>query len=98
MKLDQEQIKHIAQLARLDLKPEEAELYGGQLKDILAYVEQLSEIDTAQEEPTAQVSGLTNAWRTDEAKPWPADEAAAALAQAPDKEGKLIRVKRVLDQ
>lgn len=97
MKLNQEQIKHIAQLARLDLKPAEAELYGGQLKDILAYVELLDELETAKEEPTAQITGLTNVWRTDEVRVWPADEAAAALSQAPDKDGKLIRVKRVLD-
>ncbi|MEK7167911.1 MAG: Asp-tRNA(Asn)/Glu-tRNA(Gln) amidotransferase subunit GatC [Patescibacteria group bacterium] len=66
MKLSQEQIEHIAVLARLELAPEEKEKYGEQLSAILDYVEKLGNVDTAEIEPTSQVTGLINVMREDE--------------------------------
>ena len=96
MKLKKEEIQHIADLARLELTDDELTNYGSQLSDILSYFDELKEVDTANVEPTAQVTGLVNVMRDDEVKEWPADEVAAALGQAPNKEGKFIKVKRIL--
>jgi aspartyl-tRNA(Asn)/glutamyl-tRNA(Gln) amidotransferase subunit C len=65
-KLDIDQIEHIAKLSRLELSEEEKKLYAGQLSSVLDYVGELSKIDTENVEPTANVTGLSNVWRTDE--------------------------------
>ena len=58
MKLNQKQIQHIANLARLELTEEELKKYSNQLSDILSYINQLKEADTTNVEPTAQVTGM----------------------------------------
>ncbi len=96
MKLKKQEIKKIADLARLELTDKELEIYGSQLSDVLGYVDQLQEVDVTGIEPTAQVTGLENVMREDTVEEWPKDEVESALAQAPSKEGKFIKVKRVL--
>ena len=66
MKLSKEEVEHIATLARLRVTEEEKEKYSEQLSGILGYVEKLSAVDTANIEPTSQVTGLTNVMREDE--------------------------------
>ena len=53
MTLTLEQVEHIANLARLDLTPEEKERYCQQLSAILAYFEQLQRVDTTGIPPTS---------------------------------------------
>ncbi|MBP7114391.1 MAG: Asp-tRNA(Asn)/Glu-tRNA(Gln) amidotransferase subunit GatC [Candidatus Peribacteraceae bacterium] len=72
--LTRDQVLHIATLARLTLTSEEIDKMTKELSSILTYIEVLNEVDTAHTEPTAQVTGLTNALRDDtvissEAKP-----------------------------
>jgi len=94
--LSNEQIKHIANLARLELSEAELEKYGGQLSGILSFVEQLQEVDTDNIEPTAQVTGMENVFREDEVVAWKREEVEAALSLAPELEGEQIKVKRIL--
>jgi len=96
MKLSKKDVEHIAKLARLDLSEEEKSKYSSQLTKILDYIDQLQEVDVTGIEPTAQVTGLENVMREDTVEEWPKDEVESALAQAPSKEGKFIKVKRVL--
>lgn len=96
MKLNREEILHIANLARLELSEAEMEKYGEQLSGVLSYVEQLSEVDTDAVEPTAQVTGLQDVFREDVARNWPSDEVESALLNAPDIEDHQYKVKRVL--
>lgn len=65
-KLTIPEIEHIAKLSRLELTDEEKRHYCEQLSSILDYVEQLSEVDTENVEPTANVTGLSNVMREDE--------------------------------
>lgn len=96
--LNKDQIKHIAELARLELSEEEVKEITPQLSDILDHIEQLKEVDTNGIEPTAQVTGQENVLRGDNSEDWPEDERSAALGQAPGGvEGGQIKVKRVLD-
>lgn len=95
MAINSEEIKHIAELSRLKLSPEEEVKFGAQLSSVLDYIEQLNEVDTTKVEPTAQVSGLADVWRTDEVKAWDEDEVKEALSQG-ELEGGQIKVKRVL--
>lgn len=65
MQLSQEQVRHIAKLARLGLSDEEVKKFSTQLTNILQYVEVLNEVDTASVEMTNQVTGLKNVMRDD---------------------------------
>ncbi len=94
--LTKEEIKHIAELARLDLNEEELKMYGEQLSSVLKYIEQLQEVNTEDIEPTAQVTGLENVLREDEVEDWSEPEKYNAISQAPSLEKKQIKVKRVL--
>ena len=50
-------VKKIAQLAHLELSDEEAAIYAPQMANIVAYVEQLNQLDT--ENIEASIGGLT---------------------------------------
>jgi len=95
MSITREEIKHIAELSRLELSEEEIIKFGGQLDSILKYVSQLKEVDTKKVEPTAQVSGLCDVWRADDVRKWNQNEVEAALNQG-KREGGQVKVKRVL--
>ena len=97
MKLSNKDIKHIANLARLELSDKELDKYGSQLSAILGYIDQLQEVDTTGVEPTAQVTGLTNVFAKDEIETWDKTEQQAALGQAPEIENNQVKVKRVLE-
>lgn len=97
MKLSKQQTECIAKLARLDLTEEELKKYGSQLSDVLSYIDQLKEVDVNGVEPTAQITGLENVLREDVARDWDEKEIEEALADAPEKEGRFIKVKRVID-
>ena len=62
-------IDHVAHLARLELTDAEKLKFAAQLKDMLAYVAKLGEVDVAGVEPTAHAVPLTNVLRPDEAHP-----------------------------
>ncbi len=62
MKID---VKHVAQLANLKIKPEDEEKFEKQLNEIVSYVEKLNEVDTKGVEITSQVTGLENVARED---------------------------------
>jgi len=98
MQLSKDEIQHIADLARLDLSEEELETYGGQLTEVLNYIEQLREVDTSGVEPMAHVAGVENVLREDEKEEWNEREREEALNQAPELEAREVKVRRVLEQ
>lgn len=59
-------VKHLANLSNLQLEQSEAEALRSDLERIVTYIDQLSELDTEGVEPTYQVTGLENVWRSDE--------------------------------
>ncbi len=50
-------VRKVAKLAHLEITDEEVAIYTPQMNDIVAYVEQLNELDTANIEP--MLGGLT---------------------------------------
>lgn len=64
-KLSKEDVLKLARLARLSLSDDEVEEFSSELSAILAYVEQLQQVDVDELLPTHQVSGLTNVLRDD---------------------------------
>ncbi len=65
-KLDKDQVRQLAYLARIFVSDEQVELFSRQLTQLLQFIEQLQRIDTDGVEPTAQVTGVTNVYRDDE--------------------------------
>lgn len=95
MSLSPEQVLHIARLARVGLTAEEVDRFATQLSGILDHFEALSAVDTEGVEPTAHPLPLANVMRSDEVTPsLPRD---AVLANAPETEDGLLRVRAVLE-
>lgn len=98
MPITESDIEKIAQLAHLEITDEERQIFAPQIADIVAYVEQLNEIDTSAIEPA--LGGLTpegertETSRTDEVQPSLGQK--LALDQAPDPACGYFRVPKVL--
>ena len=75
-------VRHLAVLSNLQLSEDEVTVLTKDIGDIVNYIELLSDIDTSGVEPTYQVSGLENVWRSDEVEQIPVTrEKLLALAQ-----------------
>ncbi len=90
------EILKIAELARLNLKPEEQEKLTKDLEAILGYVKKLDSLDTSKVEPTSHVLDLENVFRSDQAKPSHVRD--KALEHAPLREGKFFKVPKVVER
>jgi aspartyl-tRNA(Asn)/glutamyl-tRNA(Gln) amidotransferase subunit C len=98
MPITEADIKKIADLAHLEITDEELRTLAPQVASIVAYVEQLNELDTSQVEPA--IGGLTpegeSTPATREDKVVPSLGQDLALAEAPDAAHGYFRVPRVL--
>ena len=94
MKITIDEVKYVSDLARLELKAEEAEAMAGQLDQILSYVDKLNELDTSQIEPTTQAISITNAFREDELRESLTQE--KALANGSRQNGESFVVPKVI--
>ena len=97
MKLDKEQVEHIANLARLHLSEEEKEKFSKELSSVLEYMEILNEVDTENVEPTYQVTGLQNVYRKDEIKGCTDEEMKDVRGQFPESKDDLLKVPGIFE-
>src|SRR5205807_7263569 len=100
MVLSKKDVEHVARLARLALSEEEKERYTQQLGQILTYIEKMSALDTANVTPTSHVLPLSNVWRDDRVEPSTTETLGSPeeiLANAPESEGPLFKVKKVIE-
>jgi aspartyl-tRNA(Asn)/glutamyl-tRNA(Gln) amidotransferase subunit C len=95
MKITRQEVEHVARLARLQLSEEELSLFTGQMDAILAYVEQLNELNTDGITPTSHAVPMENAFRDDETAA--SIGVANALANAPDRVQDFYRVPKVIE-
>jgi aspartyl-tRNA(Asn)/glutamyl-tRNA(Gln) amidotransferase subunit C len=97
MALSLEEVRRIAQLARLRLSPEEERTFAGQLSAILDHVKQLEELDVSGVEPMthALAAGEAGALRDDALAPGLSPD--EALAAAPAREGTCFKVPRIIE-
>jgi aspartyl-tRNA(Asn)/glutamyl-tRNA(Gln) amidotransferase subunit C len=93
--LTPEEVTHIARLARVGLSEDDISRFQGQLSQILDYFERLQEVDTENIPPTAHTLAMHNVMRDDE--PRPSFDKEDILANAPQREGDLFRVRAVLE-
>jgi aspartyl-tRNA(Asn)/glutamyl-tRNA(Gln) amidotransferase subunit C len=95
MKLTDDEVRHIALLARLGISAAEVEKFREQLSDILENMEILKQVDTTGLPPTSQSVALENVYRTDE--PAPSLQVDEVLANAPAQEDNSFKVNAVLE-
>lgn len=90
-----DQVRHVAELAKLQLSDEEMALFAGQLSAVLEYAAALQQVDTSHVPPTATVLPLRSVMRADEVKPsLPVD---LGLADAPERSDDAFQVHAVLE-
>jgi aspartyl-tRNA(Asn)/glutamyl-tRNA(Gln) amidotransferase subunit C len=90
MKLTLAEVEHIAELARLDLTPEEKERYRQQLSAVLEHAARLQEVDTSLIPPTSSVLPPRSVLREDIPVEFPGRK--ELLDAAPKKEDNQYRV------
>ena len=94
-KISNEEVRHIAQLARLGVTDDDVERFSNQLSNILEAFEVLQHIDTSDVEPTSHSVAVSNVLRDDVVTPsLPPSE---VLQNAPNEEDGCFRVRAVLE-
>ncbi len=94
--LSKDQVRHVAQLARLGLEPGDEDFYADQLSGILGAIDRLQEVDTEAIPPTAQVVEVENPLREDVPRPGLTQE--DALANAPAAVNGFFRVPAIQEE
>ena len=95
MGLSREEVRHVAELAKLGLTEEEEGLFSEQLSAILDYAERLQELNTEDVPPTAHSIPIQNVMRDDEVTTsYPRED---ILANAPQSEQGSFKVQAVLE-
>jgi aspartyl-tRNA(Asn)/glutamyl-tRNA(Gln) amidotransferase subunit C len=95
MALDKEAVAHIAALARIRLDPAELEPLAAELSQILAWVEQLDEVDTTDIAPMSSAAAIRLPMREDEVTDGDCEE--AILLNAPRTEKGFFAVPKVVE-
>ncbi len=94
--LEANDVDRIATLARLALTSEERARFAVQLSDVLAYVAQISSVDTSGVIATSHPLWADSAWRLDQPQPSLANGDAIANAPDANREAGLFRVPKVI--
>ena len=84
MAITEDQVRHVAMLARLGLTDEQVAGLGAELNDILVQVDRISALDLTGIEPTAHAVAVTNVTRDDVIRPCLSRE--DALLNAPEQQ------------
>lgn len=95
MTLTDEEVRHVALLARLGLEDQERAVYREQLASILEHIDHLKELDLSDVPAIAQIIPLEPVLREDVARP--SLSPAEALAGAARTERGFFRVQGILD-
>jgi aspartyl-tRNA(Asn)/glutamyl-tRNA(Gln) amidotransferase subunit C len=95
MSVDAEIVRRVAHLARIAVAESEMEHLAGELNAILAFVDQLNEIDVAGIEPMTSVTPMAMAMRSDEVTDGGIAE--KVMANAPAREDHFFLVPKVVE-
>lgn len=94
MTIDRQEVRKVANLARLNITEAEEEAFTTQLNSILEYFDQLSELDTTDVPPTTRAIETSNITRADKLSPFSDKE--ELLKAAPEQQGDFFRVPKIL--
>jgi aspartyl-tRNA(Asn)/glutamyl-tRNA(Gln) amidotransferase subunit C len=103
MKVTEKEVTYVADLANLDLSPDERSRMVRDLNSILGFIDTLNELDTSNVPPMAQVTATAStdtnkvySLREDTPKPSLTHE--AALQNAPDHNADFFKVPKVIER
>lgn len=68
MKIDQQMVYKVADLARIEIKDNEVDALTVEMNKILTFMEKLNELDTSEIKPLVYMNEQPNVWREDIAK------------------------------
>jgi aspartyl-tRNA(Asn)/glutamyl-tRNA(Gln) amidotransferase subunit C len=95
MKISKEDVKKVAELARLEFNEAQTEKFTEQMGNILEYIEKLNELNTDNVEPTSHVLDISTPLREDKVqKILTIDE---VLQNAPESEDDFFVVPQVIE-
>lgn len=95
-KITQEEVKKVAQLARLELNESEINNHAKQLEKILQYIKQLEKIETDNVSCTTRAIEVTNVFRKDQKKNFECTE--EILKLGPSREDKYFKVPKIINE
>jgi len=99
-----EEVRHVADLANLELTPEELPRMARDLNAILGHIAELNQLDTADVPPMAQVSealGLAPANSGQTLRPdtvIPSVDRKLVMDEAPETDGRFFKVPKVIER
>ena len=95
-RINKEEVKKVAQLARLELNMNEINNHAKQLEKILDYIRQLEKIDTDNVPCTTRAIEVINVFRKDEKKNY--DRTEELLELGPSREDKYFKVPKIMSE
>lgn len=94
-RISTEQVKYVANLARLAITEEEAETFTKQLDAMISFSEQLNELNTDHVEPTSHVLDMKNVMREDKSQEGLLQS--EVLKNAPDHQDGQVKVPSIIE-
>ena len=95
-RISSDEVKKVAQLARLELNESEINQHAEQLEKILEYIKQLEKINTEDVPCTTRAIEVVNVLRKDENKNYKNSE--DILDLAPSRENKFFKVPKIINE
>ena len=95
-RISSDEVKKVAQLARLELNESEIHQHSEQLEKILEYIKQLEKINTENVPCTTRAIEVVNVLRKDEKKNY--DNSEEILGLAPSRENKFFKVPKIINE
>lgn len=93
--IDSKMVIYIANLIRLNINEEDAELYSKQFSQIIEYFQILKDIDTIEVKPANESGSMNNIFRDDVIQP--SISRVEFLKNSPHQEGNFVKVPRVFE-
>lgn len=95
MQISKEEIKHIANLASLNLSDQEVENYTKDMDNILQFANTINNLDTEKIEETIGINESSNVFRKDEIKEFKDKD--LLLQNAPEQENRMFKIPKVIN-
>ena len=95
-RISSDEVKKVAQLARLELNENEIQSHAEQLEKILGYIKQLEKINTQNISCTTRAIEVVNVFREDEKRD--CENSEELLELAPSRENKFFKVPKIINE
>lgn len=91
-------VAYVAELARIELTPEEQQLFQRQLETVVRYVEKIGRLELSGIEPTQYGQNLVNVFREDQTVAAESEARELFLANAPERNGYEFRLPKIVEE